>query len=389
MKLVKIIIIALLMLLSACAPADRPTNEPVATAENQGAEVPDVALPTTPTPLPIPKPTLVPEPTPEPAQEPAPKVPEGAIELDYFHAGRYSATIVEDDESIFYAKNDGIYKLDKVSGKIERICEIECAGGLQLYKDKVFFMVTEEDYNTILYSMTKGGADLAVVINAETLGDDCGLYNYQIVDDVIYIVNLSYAGCYDLNTGEIRVLIEGGLIDDAQVVDGHLYYIEHGKNFTIYDMNLKTGKTKILLGEGIYLPNKYIYWDFMWVGDVFFYFQRMPQGVFLCKDGNDIVIFDGNVERSMTAIGDQLYFVEGSVYFTKYITLYRCDVKEGRLYHEGYMEGYSNGIRDYTVVNGYVYYSTGYEGEYACQLMHSADPGMTNKGWDIYKTHGD
>lgn len=85
-----------------------------------------------------------------------------SICLDYFCAYKHTATICEDDNYIFFAKEDGIYKKTKHSGIQKIICKIESPNNLILFNNNLFF--TSVDLKKI-YKAEIDGSELCTVFD--------------------------------------------------------------------------------------------------------------------------------------------------------------------------------------------------------------------------------
>ena len=283
------------------------------------------------------------------------------VSLDYFSSGRFTATIVEDSENIYFAKKDGIYKKKKPKNTAERIYEVKRPNSLLLYADKLYFAISDgSDLYSTLCCIGKDGSGFLTVFNEQTHKFSWGasnLVDYQIVNDVLYVANAAYAFSYDFKSQKAKELIKENTVEFFQVVNDDLFYIDHAnKTFTIFDLNLKTSQTKIILGKGEERPETDIYHEFLWVEDSLYFFKRMPQGLFQRKDDNETVIDDGDI-RNLFSSNRQLYFVSFDLY-TSYLYRYDTKIKKA-IYVATLKEFYSFG--GITVVDGHAYFNSGVE----------------------------
>lgn len=283
-------------------------------------------------------------------------ISQSEIQLDYFSGKNFSATIVEDKQFIYFANNNGVYKQNKDTLRIQHIYSAKNVNQLSTYDDFIYFV--QMDTNEIC-RIKKDGTTFERIYSKTSVGYDqisLAQFNYQIVEDVLYIGNADGAVCKDLETNKEKILVDNRGVSAFQTVGNHFYYIDHAeRTFTIYDLNLKTNETSILLGEGKTEPQKDMIRNFIWINDQLYVYQSAPDRLY-CKNrdkSESVILIDKDI-RDIFCYQNDLYYVVYDNAYTSY--LYRYDLKNGNKKVAVLDEYDLSGV---TIVGGYVYYNAG------------------------------
>lgn len=273
--------------------------------------------------------------------------------LDYFVHRKHTATIVENDEAVFWARTDGIYRQNKSSNIIDRICEASNPDNLLFYGDNIFFL---DENGKRLLSVHMDGGESVTVFDVTGCNDEMVLSDYQIENDLVYFLWQNTLYSYSINEKKLESLYENINIDKFQIVGEFMYYIDHApRTFTVYRMNLDTGETSILAGYGKEEPKDSICQDFLWSNDHFLCVQTHPDRFYLSENHNDVTLSTGTVTNFCIAQGT-LYYVD---FDYESSTLYAYDFEQNKSTAVAELSQFDKN-RGFSVINGYVYYHSGY-----------------------------
>lgn len=230
------------------------------------------------------------------------------IVLDYFKSSKHTSTICEDNENIFFAKANGIYKKTKSNGQQNLLYKIASPQYLYQFNDRLFFVSSE---GKKLYETKKDGSEFSEVIDIEKLPSK---YKNVIIDDYfvsgnkIYVSSPSSSFSFDLQSKGVNPINDNIGTSAMEISNNDLYYIGHSdRSFSIYKCGLDGKNSKLFLGSGISEPSSELYADFVICGEKFYCEKRLENGLY---------IFDGNSEQKLFE-GDILNLTEknGTVYF--------------------------------------------------------------------------
>lgn len=274
------------------------------------------------------------------------KINESSIKLDSFYSERFTSSITEDNNNIYFALKDGIYKEDKVSKLQIKLFDVESAYSLSVYSDSIYFVVKGSGQNEKICKIDKNGQNYSTVFRGEFyLGD------YVIYKNDLYFQDSTQLFFYNKDKNSVEVLIDD--VNSFQIKDDKIYYLDHAsESFTIYEYDLENRKNKIVLGKGQSRPKEDIYKEFLWIDNVLYIYKRMPAGLFKYVDGKEILIDDGNVCNLINYKNDLCYIVNNG--FKTYLYKYNGE----KISLEACMY-YLNKNAGVSVVNDYVYYNSG------------------------------
>ena len=108
------------------------------------------------------------------------------IELDYFNAHRYTATIVENDSYIFWADSNGINRREKSTADEALLLKIKGADHLSVYGDHLYFVTNDR----VLYRLDLKSREIEKLFDSK---DNeyflCQIRDYCIEDNKIFFLN--------------------------------------------------------------------------------------------------------------------------------------------------------------------------------------------------------
>lgn len=287
-------------------------------------------------------------------------VPEQPVSLDSFRAGKYTATINADGEYMYFVRNDGIYRMKNGSTSEELIYPCtKSIDSLAVYDGRIYFVENAPSYQFVFCSIKTDGTDEQQHFTTE--GENLNLSNrYQISDGKIYFVALTGAAVWDIAERELKEIeLNNPGADYFQVVGDHLYYICHGKTFTVYDVDLTTGEETVLTGSGVHRPESDLYSNFAFVDGTLFVCKRIPYGLYMMTEDGELQLID-ETDRSQELPNnniEQILPKDGKLYYIKDNALYSYKKGDQSPVKLADLEGYefTNGV---TIVGNYVYYST-------------------------------
>lgn len=276
-----------------------------------------------------------------------------SICLDYFYAYKHTATICEDDNYIFFAKEDGIYKKTKHSGIQKNIYKIESPNNLILFNNNLFF--TSVDLKKI-YKAEIDGRELCTVFDVENLSSEYQnilIKDYFLYNEKIYISSPALSLSCDFDGKTINIINGNCGTSSMEAEKSGLYYIGHSdRKFSIYKCDFDGKNDELFLGNGISKPTEQLYYDFVISDTVFFCAKRLPEKGLFCFDGHfEKKIFDGEI-FNLTEKNGKVYFI--SFKETKAILFSADDAGCKELVE---LEDYNKNT-GFCIVNGTVYFSS-------------------------------
>lgn len=230
--------------------------------------------------------------------------------LDYFSAEKHTATIVENENGLYFAKNDGIYFKEKGGEKQTILYKTQSPDFLSCYDGEIFFVTSD---GKKLCSVAENGGECRTVIDIDNMADDYKnvlLRDYAFCDGNIVVSSPACAFCFDPKSGEAKTINKNSGTDTSGISDRGIYYIGHSdRTFSLYRYDLDSEQTDLVLGEGVPEPQNILYSDFALCGDDIFCVKRLPEKGLYRWDGRDEQkVFDGEI--SFLAQKD------GKVYFS-------------------------------------------------------------------------
>ncbi len=237
-------------------------------------------------------------------------------ELDCFSAEKHTATIVENENGLYFAKNDGIYFKEKDTEKPTLLYKTQSPDFLSCYDGKFYFVTSD---GKKLCSVAENGGECRTVIDIDKMSDDYKnvlLRDYTFCDGNIVVSSPACAFCFDLKSGEVKTINKNSGTDVIGISDHGIYYIGHSdRTFSLYRYDLDSEQTVLVLGEGVPEPQNTIYSDFALCGDDVFCVKRLlEKGLYRWDGRNEQKVFDGEISF--------LTQKDGKVYF--------ADAKEGK-----------------------------------------------------------
>ena len=236
-------------------------------------------------------------------------------ELDCFSAEKHTATIVENENALYFAKNYGIYFKEKGAEKPTLLYKTQSPDFLSCRDGEIFFVTSDRKK---LCSIAENGGECRTVIDIDKMSDDYKnvvLRDYAFCDGNIVVSSPACAFCFDPKNGEVKTINKNSGTDVIGISDRGIYYIGHSdRTFSLYRYDLDSEQTVLVLGEGVPEPQNILYSDFALCGNDIFCVKRLPEKGLYRWDGRDEQkVFDGEI--SFLAQKD------GKVYFS--------DAKEG------------------------------------------------------------
>ena len=272
--------------------------------------------------------------------------------LDYFVHRKHTATIVENDEAVYWARTDSIYRQDKTGNTAKRIYEGSHPDNLLLSGDALFFL---DASGKMLFSVQTDGEDARTVLDITEYDNSMYISDYQIENDSVYFLWQNTLYSYSINEKQFESL-ENINIDRFQIVGEFMYYIDHApRTFTVYQMNLNTGETSILAGYGQESPRDNVCKDFLRDKDRLLCVQTHPNRFYLWENHNSVTLSTGRVTN--------FYIAQGILYYVDFddesSTLYAYDFEQNERTAVAILKQFDKS-RGFSVIDGAVYYYSGY-----------------------------
>lgn len=230
-------------------------------------------------------------------------------------------SMIEDAQSYYYIDKNIIYQKSKLFDTVSQLYQHKTAEDylhdLFVCDDYLYFFATNQTpyFEIFRINLKQGNAEKVTDYSQIAQTDDEYLSSCIYLDGKIYIqMNFGFY-CYDIESRTSEKLHYD--VGEYQIHNGALYYIEHSsRTFTIYKMDLETKETEIVLGDGEWhedkTKDKGIYKNLLFIGDTMFYYMRMPDGLYMYKDGKSTLISDDADinEYSLCEYQNELYFIK-------------------------------------------------------------------------------
>ena len=273
------------------------------------------------------------------------------IVLDYFKSSKHTSTICEDDENIFFAKADGIYKKTKSNGQQNLLYKTASPQSLYQFNDRLFFVSSE---GKKLYEIKKDGSEFSEVVDIEKLPSE---YKNVIIDDYfvsgnkIYVSSPASSFSFDLQSKSVNPINDNIGTSAMEISNNAIYYIGHSdRSFSIYKCGLDGRNPELFLGGGVSEPSKELYADFVMFGEKFYCVKRLENGLYIFDGNNEQKLFDGDI-LNLTEKNGTVYFVSQS---TQSSTLYSVNDSDCRNLAE--LSDYDKAC-GFSVIDRTVYYT--------------------------------
>lgn len=133
-----------------------------------------------------------------------------------------------------------------------------------------------------------GGNDTELLNSKEFIDSPTeGYRSYRVDGGKVYLQTNFKFYRYDIGSDTVEKLTDN--VSVYQIVGDRLYFIDSfNRTFTVYCMDLNTLGTSIVLGDGLYHPDKtadVLYKNFVFIGEDLYVLTRNPEGIYKCKDG--------------------------------------------------------------------------------------------------------
>ena len=230
-------------------------------------------------------------------------------------------SMVEDENNYYYIDKNIIYQKNKLSATALQLYQHQTVNDslsdLFVYDNHLYFFATNQTpyFEIFRINLKLGDVEKVTDYSEITQNDDEFLHSCVYLDGKIYIQMSFKLYCYDIESKISEKLHDD--VGNYQFYNGALYFIDHAyRTFSIYKMDLETKKTEIVLGDGEWCEDKTkdkkLYKNFVFIGDIMFYYMRTPDGLYMYKDGKSTLISDNTDinEFSLCEYQNELYFVK-------------------------------------------------------------------------------
>lgn len=204
--------------------------------------------------------------------------------------------VVEDNGVFYYVSEAGLYKYDS-SKNANTLLTSGSYSGLYYKDGLVYYHTTDEilQYDTDTNNISCVWSLDETHIKSELYSDD-EICDFMFHGNYIYIWNTGIS-CYRVNltTKEAENFLDD--VSNCVFSDTHCYYIDHAeKTFSLYEKDLKTLETKLIVGEGVYKPqNTAISHVYILDGELY-YHERVSEAIYKYNpNGEDEKIVANNM----------------------------------------------------------------------------------------------
>ncbi len=222
---------------------------------------------------------------------------------------------VRDGDDKYYIDGNAIYKdLQKEPVYQEDSNLFE----LCLYQDRLVYLKPLGDFAFEILSVKKDGRDQQILLNNNSLSKETDeqVRSLSVYGEKLYI-HTNYR-LYSLDTQNCRRETVCEDVSTFALREGYLYYIEDAeKTFSLFKMNLESGKRELLFGTGTYQQDKTTAKDLcsnfvISENGNIFYCMRLPYGlwVFDGKESRQIQMGQTFYEYSLLTHQNKLYYVK-------------------------------------------------------------------------------
>ncbi len=276
------------------------------------------------------------------------------IKLDYFRADRYTATITENEECIFWADAEGLHKKNKETKEVSLLLAGKNINYLSVYGDFLYYVVDEKELYRININIKS--EESIFKLNENYM---CQIQDYAVVDEKVFFLNTHTLFYYDISSKSVTEL-KNITVETLQVVGNDIYFTDHAERTnTVYVYSTADNSCRAVLGNGKYTPDEKAYMDFRIVNGNIYYAQAMPSGTYMMPlDGEEKIIADGRATFICDApMSEGVYYMS---YGLDESHLYFRDKNENEV-PACFSMRELNPATGVAVVDGYVYYNSGFE----------------------------
>ena len=207
---------------------------------------------------------------------------QGALGFPELYLDSQAWSITEDQEYIYFAKENGIYRVSKSKRVMQLLYKTKNSSNLIIVNGQMYFISSGK-----ICRINLDGKGFHVLFDSKgrkTETGDMYLNDFQVADDYFVLrsgLDLFY---YDLSNNSLRSLHDkSGFVIDAnqyQVVDNYVYYIDHAdRTGTLYRYDLAKDTTEIIRGKSITMPEDNQIGDFTFVNGDIFYCKYNPNEI--------------------------------------------------------------------------------------------------------------
>lgn len=220
-----------------------------------------------------------------------------------------------DGQLVYYVPQEGVYQDNPGAAQDTLLASSKNPSAFQEIGNYIYYVVQPDTESFTLYRMTRKGGKTETILRQSDLPNYQykQLSSWEIHGSHIYLDMSLSLYRYDIETDKAQLLHTD--IAEYAILDSDLYYTEHAsRTFTIYRMNMTTGKSQILLGDGIYdekKTTKTLYKDLCVTENALYFATRQPTGIYRYEKGASIPIhIDDTIDEfSITAYKGRVYFV--------------------------------------------------------------------------------
>ena len=221
--------------------------------------------------------------------------------------------LCEDNDYGYYLKEDSlgkhIYRQNKISKENTLLKSEQDLHRLVLSNDWLYYDSAGEQN---ICRIKTNGEDFSVILNYKSLQEDeedstTGLW---VVDNKLLVRMAFPLYCYDIESGK-TINVSWDARSNVQVVGNKVYFC--GKDFSISEMDIQTGEIQVILQGDIRdkEESKNLYKNFIFVGDIMYYYKRNPDGLYRYQNSESTLVYDNSDvnEFSLFEYDGKLYFI--------------------------------------------------------------------------------
>jgi hypothetical protein len=280
--------------------------------------------------------------------------------------------VAEDEKYIYYCLNNSINKIDKTNGEIN-IISVQpdiFPSSLFYYSDYLYFVTYNKgkgESNCKVLKMNVNSGEYFEAFDMQHLPDlkDAFIRSLLVIEDTIYMDCSSTVCSYNMNTKEVKLLVDED-ITIFDVVGDNLYYTDHAqRTFTIYKKNLKTMEKQFVLGDGKNEPKDAVqYRDFIFTPNEMYYIALGPiglettflSGVFAYNNGKPVAISSPDSQGyALLEYKGEFYYIDSTPNKEgKHVN----SLKNKNGFKIAELPDYYYGVWRPKIINDYLYYKT-------------------------------
>lgn len=296
----------------------------------------------------------------------------GKVEFPVHLYPKSGYSLVEDDNYIYYCSNQGINKVNKSNGDSSLIYKLTDPQNLYLDGNYLYFVDESGEYPSInridkdgknFYKVFDSKRILSISPSFENVKNIRGL---KVLGKKICISAGDLSGLYllDFSSNKLKLITDD--IENFDMTDTSVYFARHAaRDFTIYKMDYKDLKTKILFGDGkekmrgsTDITNIYDSDNFICIGDTLYFASRQPWELCKLQAGKTSVISKAQNEDIMDVLEyhGELYYTMQNLDTNK-VFLMKYDAKSNNSIQLYDFKDINFDTLSTTIINGYFYYT--------------------------------